>query len=218
MSVDDCRNAQEHLYKLWADDLDLCGCGYPDDAWTLIHELLRLFGTGEFGYRNRVDQLVGTRGAAHIVLGALEHAGLTEHGTDAYGAWLTGKGRWALWALNTHGHNDDVGYPHDGQDECTDTCWTPPADAASNKPDDDLTKANPHLRGMNADRGYIDEWPVSDLYSRLAEPADALVVLGSCGCQHPVMNHTQLGCGICPCLTPIGNLATVIKGVGTDER
>lgn len=48
-----------------------------------------------------------------------------------------------------------------------------------------------------------------------ARLGNELLIIGSCTCQHPITNHTQLGCSSCPCLTPVGKLATVIRDVET---
>lgn len=90
----------EHMYQIFFGDLSLCGCGNPEEAWKLIHSLLRLFATKEFAYADAIRDLIGTEGACHFVLSMLDEAGLTEHGGSAWGSWLTKKGEWTLSVLD----------------------------------------------------------------------------------------------------------------------
>lgn len=119
---------RQHLYKILHEDLPLCGCGNPEDAYTLVRELLALapFYDREHG---EVAALIGSSGAYQIVLGALTEADLIEHGGAMGGSWLTTKGQWCLTALRGEGDLEELreagdfgGLPHHGED-CTDSCW-----------------------------------------------------------------------------------------------
>lgn len=124
----------EHLYVLFYDDaqgLGLCGCGNPESAYDLVRDLLGLAPFYEDSRWKAAESLTGNiPGAHHIVLGAMERAGLIEHGTSLRGVWLTEKGKWCLAAMRATEFDDldQQGYPHDGK-PCTDACWRAPAPA-----------------------------------------------------------------------------------------
>lgn len=122
------QETSEHLYKVIAD-LPLCGCGIPEPAYQLVVDLLKV--TPFYDHREQVASLAGseTEGAHLLVLGALDHAGLIEHGSSIGGSWITPKGKWFLQAVELAGGVDelcdatrDIGYPHAGG-KCTDACW-----------------------------------------------------------------------------------------------
>lgn len=118
----------EHLNRLFYSEIRMCGCGYPDAAIKLTHDILTATRARNL---DDLSTLIGTRGAIQIVMGALDEAGLTEHGTSFNGSWLTPKGEYALGLLDklaTHNLDDlwedlVLGLPHDGG-ECGPTCWT----------------------------------------------------------------------------------------------
>jgi hypothetical protein len=115
----------EHVYKLFYGDLSLCGCGIPETAYDLIRDILNLAPLYEDDRWKRVEEMIGSPGAHHIVLSALDEAGLMEHGSSIGGAWLTGKGRYyqqALAAITDWDQIKGEGFPHGGED-CTDACW-----------------------------------------------------------------------------------------------
>jgi len=60
-------------------DLSICGCGNPEDAYTLVRDLLALTPFYEGENWHRAVALIGTPGAVHLVISALGHAGLVEH-------------------------------------------------------------------------------------------------------------------------------------------
>jgi hypothetical protein len=130
MSEDQRAHILEHAYQLFYSDLDLCGCGNPENAYELVRDLLALAPFYEDGRWRLAESLIGTPGACHMVLGMLEHAGLLDHGTSLRGAWLTDKGHWYLAALREVQFDDldEVGFPHDGE-ACTDACWRLPVAA-----------------------------------------------------------------------------------------
>jgi hypothetical protein len=123
-----------HLYVIFYDNqqgLGLCGCGNPEAAYDLIRDLLSLAPFYEDSRWKTAEALTGNiPGAHHIVLGAMDRAGLIEHGSSQNGAWLTDKGTWCLAAMRTAEFDDldQHGYPHDGE-ACTDACWRLPVDA-----------------------------------------------------------------------------------------
>jgi hypothetical protein len=116
----------DHVYKLFYEELHLCGCGNPEDAYALIRQLLDL--TPFYDDPDAVRHLIGQPGAYHMVLGMLTHADLIEHGGGIGGSWITPKGEWFRAAMrrvtfDDIGSNDSqAGLPHDGG-ECTDACW-----------------------------------------------------------------------------------------------
>lgn len=129
-----------HLYLIFTDHIPLCGCGNPQSARNLVHSILSLAPLYENQRHKEAEKLCGTDGAFHIVMGALTHAGLLEHGSILTGSWLTDRGRWFLWAVDHLGGIDaigplldETGYPHDwdhtknAMQACTDTCWAIPA-------------------------------------------------------------------------------------------
>jgi hypothetical protein len=87
-----------------------------------------------------VEELIGgSDGAQQIVLAAIDHAGLIDHGTSVWGSWLTERGKWVLWAVAQVGgvdglgaKLDEVGFPHEYDPKtktmqpCTDDCWRVP--------------------------------------------------------------------------------------------
>lgn len=121
----------QHVYKVLWDDLPMCGCGSPETAVALVHELLKLAPFYDHTHAKIAD-LIGTPGAYYLVLGSLDEAGLIEHGGMIDSSWLTDKGQWFLRALNAASDAEtliasveEVGFPHNG-DPCTDRCWDRP--------------------------------------------------------------------------------------------
>ena len=68
------------------DDM-YCGCGNPEEAVGLVHELLRA--APFYDSRERVKELLPTTGVEMIVLGALDRADLIEHGGNIGGSLTT---------------------------------------------------------------------------------------------------------------------------------
>lgn len=124
--------ALSHLHLIFYGDLNLCGCGDPDEVWTLIHAVLTYASVGcnEAAWAD-LGTAIGSTAARHFVLSALDEADLTGHGMTFYSIWLTDKGKWLLWMLNSVGLEglaakvDEVGYPH-YPDDCTEACWRMP--------------------------------------------------------------------------------------------
>lgn len=117
----------DHLYRVFYQDLGMCGCGNPEDAYNLIRDILSLAPFYEDQRWRLVETLTGGGAVHHIVLSVLDQAELIEHGSSINGSWLTTKGSWFLNAARTVEFNklDDGRLPHDGGD-CSDACWTLP--------------------------------------------------------------------------------------------
>ena len=116
------QNVADHVHRLLFEELNLC-CGFPEDAYTLIRDLLTAF-------RNKtgIDTLLPQPGARYLVLAALDDAGLIEHGSIIDAAWLSRKGEW-YWQAMTRLDYDDIdgdgsGLPHDGK-ACMESCLKP---------------------------------------------------------------------------------------------
>jgi hypothetical protein len=146
VSDDERDNLLCHLYQLVYGDLGLCGCGWPAEAITTIHELLTAMawtGSGEAWQKRRATtrRLLPTPAVEHLVLSMLDHAKLIDHGTSIASSWLTERGKWLLWAVEQvggieglDGQLDEAGYPHPWDpaakqaQPCTDACWALPDD------------------------------------------------------------------------------------------
>lgn len=169
----------EHLCSVFYNDLNLCGCGNPDSAWRMVYDLLRLTPYyKDSGYRKAV-WLIGSEGAHHIVLSAMTHAELIEHGGGIGGSWITDKGRWFTAAIDYAGGPDvvhdlieqvGVGLPHNGE-PCSPACWTrwPQVPVQS--------------------KAVVDEKPVMHRMSRYANP---YLVCDDCG--EPVHSCHNIRC------------------------
>ena len=80
-----------------------CGCGNPEMAWGEVR--LHLTSRREADYGQRFD------GKDYIIAYLLDHYGLTEHGGNVGGAWLTDEGVDALEFLEKYGDSwDDMGF------------------------------------------------------------------------------------------------------------
>lgn len=122
----------QHLYQVFYRDLNLCGCGNPEDAVDLVLDLLKLLPFYEPGHEEQVYALMGHPGAVHMVLSQLDRAGLTDHGGSLHGSWITPKGEWllaALGALEDFDEMDGAGFPHGGAD-CEAACWAKSKEAS----------------------------------------------------------------------------------------
>lgn len=126
----------DHVYALFYGGLNMCGCGWAEEAFTLVRDLLNLAPFYQGGRWRQAEEMFGHPGAYHLVLSALEHADVIEHGSSIGGSWLTPKGAHLRNLINrtTWGALDayNVGFPHDGGD-CTPDCW-PPYDPRNDPP------------------------------------------------------------------------------------
>src|SRR5712664_867709 len=89
-----CQDDWDHLSRLFYTELNLCGCGNPEAAYDLIRGLLVL-ADAEWETRREMRPFFGdspaSDGAYHIVISALDSAGLTSHGTSISTPWITEK-------------------------------------------------------------------------------------------------------------------------------
>ena len=123
-----CDDERCHLYALFcgSNDLGFCGCGCPEEAYTLVRDILGL--APFFDHYEAVRDLIGER-AYYFVLYAIDQAGLIEHGGGIGGSWLTEKGKHYLPLMRRYGWDEiaESGFPHssgDGSldDECGPGC------------------------------------------------------------------------------------------------
>jgi hypothetical protein len=113
-------NIRQHVYRLLFEELHLC-CGLPETSYALARALLTAFRS-----KTSISTLLPDDGVRYLVLGALDNAGLIEHGSVIDAAWLTRKGEWYWQALTRLDYDDvdGVGLPHDGK-ACMDACLKP---------------------------------------------------------------------------------------------
>lgn len=116
--------AISHLYKVFYEDLGLCGCGVPASAYDLVRDLLALCPLYENQRWRQAEGITGGGAVHHVVMSSLDTAELIEHGSSINGSWLTPKGVWFLNASRKVPFEqlDDAGLPHDGE-PCEDRCW-----------------------------------------------------------------------------------------------
>lgn len=124
-----------HLYVLLYEDIDMCGCGWSDDAYLLLRDLLDHFHDRD---ERNVVEMIGSTGAAQLVLRRLQQADLIDHGTSVTSSWITDKGRYARWLMHKHpALVEHAGYPDCWDNErghCPDECWTPAAEVPEQPP------------------------------------------------------------------------------------
>lgn len=133
-----------HIYAT-LDRMPNCGCGNPETAYKLIHDLLSLAPLYKDDGWQKARELIGSDGAHQIVMSALTDADLMSHGGSIGGSWITDRGKWFLWAVDQVGGIDGLdgkldeqgGFPHSWDPEthdmqpCSDACWVMPADSAA---------------------------------------------------------------------------------------
>lgn len=75
------------------DELGICGCGSPEEAYKAVHEMLKRAETR--------DEII-TPDEPHVLFMAymLDRLEFLEHGTSIYSSWLTDKGERLLVALD----------------------------------------------------------------------------------------------------------------------
>jgi len=94
------------LHHLFMDEIDICGCGNPEDSVELVRKILNLAPLHTDRHWEKAQELIGSSGAFHIILSVLTNADLMEHGGGIGGSWLTGKGEAARDALNLLAESD----------------------------------------------------------------------------------------------------------------
>ena len=85
------------------DDLGICGCGSPSDAYEAVHKLLLALQKSSKPSRDWGDwhDLVDNNPYALILAYLLDNEEYIEHGTSIRHPWLTTKGIKLIEALNT---------------------------------------------------------------------------------------------------------------------
>lgn len=78
-------------------DTWFCGCGNPEEAAGTLLRLLRLHPLYE--HHAELEVWIPDMGVRMLLLYSLDRDGLTEHGGNVGGAWLTDKGQGVLDAL-----------------------------------------------------------------------------------------------------------------------
>ncbi|MGW2371736.1 hypothetical protein [Kitasatospora sp. NPDC001683] len=130
MTDEQAENLLCHLYQVFYGDLDMCGCYMPQAAVTLVYELLRITPYYEDRRWKQAEALAGGAGSFQLLISMLTNADLMVHSSSLGGSSATDRGRWVVWAVEQLGgpsglgdRLDEVGYPHDADEQCTDACW-----------------------------------------------------------------------------------------------
>ena len=104
--------AEQILYNMYFDELQLCGCGAPDNVLVMIKEVLNALNRQDSSERREVlfktlgfeatslDELTTIQyGMYKFILDVLDNAEIIEHGSSIHGAWLTKHGLEILQAF-----------------------------------------------------------------------------------------------------------------------
>ena len=83
--------------RVFLSEWTCCGCGLPETAWARLCDILALHPL--YDHLGEIDALIPDDGVRYLLLYALDHFDLTEHGGSVGGAWLTVKGAAVLEAL-----------------------------------------------------------------------------------------------------------------------
>ena len=109
---------REFLTEVIRSDLHLCGCGegQSEQAAFLIRDILRTIEDESAEGRpfERVVSLVGTPGAAYLVLTAMLQADLIEYGGRITNPWATERGRRFAFELDQYADEDALADMLDG--------------------------------------------------------------------------------------------------------
>lgn len=105
------KNELIEIEKIFSEDMGLCRCGVPEEAYELVRGILSL--APFYNDFESVVRLIGNDGAHHIVLSVIERAGLIEHGGGIGGAWMTPKGERFLALLETVKDWDELENAHE---------------------------------------------------------------------------------------------------------
>ena len=108
------------------DDLGICGCGSPSEAYEAVHKLLLALQKSSKPSRDWGDwhDLIDNNPYALILAYLLDNEEYIEHGTSIRHPWLTDKGLKLIDALNTLQREDDY-------DFCEDKVYEPSEEEAS---------------------------------------------------------------------------------------
>lgn len=92
----------EDIYNWVFCELAFCGCGDPEGALEFLRDTLNLLNK-EFDERcNGIKKRFPDSPMSWSYLYMLDDKGLTEHGSNIRGCWLTDKGKGILAALNAY--------------------------------------------------------------------------------------------------------------------
>lgn len=171
-----------HLHVLLYEQIDMCGCGWGDDAYYLVRDLLDHFHDRD---DRSVVEMIGSTGAAQLVLRRLQVADLIDHGTSVTSSWTTEKGRYARHLMHKHepGGLDHVGVPdcYDWRDtwRCPDECWVPTDDVPPEPPRPSMDELMEAARAESA-ATLAEMNPVERMvYDRSAATMESMMLFGS---------------------------------------
>lgn len=171
---------RSHLYGLF-EEIGMCGCGWGGDAYDLVRDLLDHFHDRD---DRNVVEMIGSTGAAQLVLYRLQDADLIDHGTSVTSSWMTDKGRYARHLMHKHAYRDldYAGYPDcwdDEIDRCPDECWVPTDEVPPEPPrpsmDDLMEAARAESEATLAAMSPIQRMA----YDRYAAPMESMMLFGS---------------------------------------
>lgn len=91
-------------------DLGFCGCGDPEAALEFLRVILNALDRGTNEERKALlkEKFAGNEGLYWTYLYLLDDNGLTEHGSNVVGCWLTEKGKDILLTLNSFSAEDVI--------------------------------------------------------------------------------------------------------------
>ena len=105
------------LHKFYFDELKWCGCGDPEGVMEFVGEVLAILKQRsednndhhlpyeQTNWKRHTDALTAKLGDGPIgliLMYVLDAHGLTEHGGNVMGSWLTDKGHAVLGAIRSH--------------------------------------------------------------------------------------------------------------------
>lgn len=77
----------QHARNLFSE-MGMCGCGNAHTGFAVVRGLLNAIADDDRTWQD-FHRACGGEGAFHVIIGALDKAGLVEHGGSVYGPWLT---------------------------------------------------------------------------------------------------------------------------------
>lgn len=98
--------------RLWYDDWKFCGCGNPDDVLDYLERVLAAYGVPDankseaewIAARHALDATIASDSTLRLFVAYwIAAQGLTEHGGNVDGAWLSDHGRIVLGLLRNRG-------------------------------------------------------------------------------------------------------------------
>lgn len=110
---------RHELYHIFADKMQWCACGRPQDSAALVRDVLRLCPLYE--HQAEFEELIQPDSAGQIILYILTSADVIEHGVAVDGSWITPLGTSMLEVLETiHTESDwdEVFHNEPPPDDC----------------------------------------------------------------------------------------------------